>query len=84
MVYNVTNPFEPKFVQYINSRDFSGDPESDTAGDLAPEGLLFIKKAFSPNKENLLVVAYEVSGSIAIFKVEDVKKNKSEYVKTFC
>ena len=27
MVYDVTTPAAPKFVQYINTRDFSGDPE---------------------------------------------------------
>jgi hypothetical protein len=73
MVYNVSNPTSPEFVQYINTRDFSGDPEAGTAGDLAPEGLLYIKRAFSPNKKDLLVVAYEVSGSITIFQIDDAQ-----------
>jgi hypothetical protein len=74
MVYNVTNPFSPEFVQYINTRNFDGYPEMGTAGDLAPEGLLYIRKFFSPNKKDLLVVSFEVSGSITIFEIDHVLK----------
>ena len=69
MVYDVTTPAAPKFVQYINTRDFSGDPESGTAGDLGPEGLIFIPESQSPNGKPLLVVAYEVSGSTSIYEI---------------
>jgi len=68
MVYDVTDPTQPEFVQYINTRDFSGDAEAGTAGDLGPEGVAFISPEESPTGEALLVVAYEVSGSIAIFR----------------
>lgn len=34
MVYDVTFPWHPFFVQYITTRDFGGD--------LAPEGIIFI------------------------------------------
>jgi hypothetical protein len=74
MVYNVTNPNNPEFVQYINTRDFSGDPEAGTAGDLGPEGLLYISKFFSPNNKDLLVASYEISGSITIFQIDHVQK----------
>ena len=69
MVYDVTTPAAPKFVQYVNSRNFSGDPASDTAGDLGPEGLIFIPETESPNGKPLLVVAYEVSGSTSIYEI---------------
>ncbi|MBI1193849.1 MAG: T9SS type A sorting domain-containing protein [Bacteroidetes bacterium] len=68
MVYDVTDPTQPEFVQYINTRDFAGDAEAGTAGDLGPEGLAFINPSESPTGEALLVVAYEVSGSVAIFR----------------
>ncbi|MDY7014977.1 MAG: choice-of-anchor I family protein, partial [Cyanobacteriota bacterium] len=38
MMYDVSDPSNPEFVQYLNNRDFSGDPEAGTAGDLGPEG----------------------------------------------
>ncbi|OEU79964.1 MAG: alkaline phosphatase [Desulfobacterales bacterium S5133MH4] len=69
MVYDMTTPAAPKFVQYINSRDFSGDPASGTAGDLGPEGLIFIPETESPSGKPLLVVAYEVSGSTSIYEI---------------
>jgi len=68
MVYDVTDPTQPEFVQYINTRDFAGDAEAGTAGDLGPEGLAFIAPSESPTGEALLVVAYEVSGSVAVFR----------------
>lgn len=72
MVYDVTNPQRASFVQYVNSRDFSKDPESELAlvGDLGPEGLLFIPAADSPSGEPLLVVGNEVSGTTSIFQVD--------------
>ncbi|MEB3225017.1 MAG: choice-of-anchor I family protein, partial [Synechococcus sp.] len=69
MVYDVTNPVAPSFVTYANARDFAGDAEAGTAGDLGPEGLLFIPATDSPNGENLLVVTNEVSGSTSIFQI---------------
>lgn len=70
MVYDVTNPTAPSFVAYVNTRDFGGDPEASLAGDLAPEGLVFINPWKSPTGTPLLVVAYEVSGSTTIFEIE--------------
>lgn len=68
-VYDITNPNEPAFESYINTRDFSGDPALGTAGDLAPEGLVFISADDSPTGEALLLAAHEVSGTTAIFRV---------------
>ena len=68
MVYDINEPTKSEFVQYINTRDFSGDPEAGTAGDLGPEGLSFIRAEDSPNGNPLLAVGYEVSGSTADFR----------------
>ena len=69
MVYNVTDPYAPTFVQYINNRNFAGDAEAGTAGDLGPEGLLFISAIDSPVGTPLLVVGNEVSGTTTIFRI---------------
>ena len=67
MVYDITDPTSPEFVQYINNRDFSGDPEAGTAGDLGPEGLTFISAEDSPTGRPLLVVGNEVSGTTTVY-----------------
>ncbi|MEM7396341.1 MAG: choice-of-anchor I family protein, partial [Verrucomicrobiota bacterium] len=36
-IYDVTYPYFPLFVDYINTRDFAGDPVAGTAGDMSPE-----------------------------------------------
>jgi predicted extracellular nuclease len=68
MVYEVTNPNSPEFVQYVNTRDFSLSPTSGVT-DSGPEGLTFISANDSPNSKPLLVVANEISKTTAIFEV---------------
>ncbi|MCB9508846.1 MAG: choice-of-anchor I family protein [Deferribacteres bacterium] len=77
VVYDVSNPYNPSFVQYINNRDFSGDPEAGTAGDLGPEGLAFIPHYESPTGKPLLVVGNEVSGTTTIYEIDVVVAKNS-------
>ncbi|MEM9450411.1 MAG: choice-of-anchor I family protein [Cyanobacteria bacterium P01_E01_bin.6] len=77
--YNVSDPENAEFVQYINTRDFSGDAEAGTAGDLGPEGLTFISASDSPNGEALLAVSNEVSGTTTIYQVEDTNVMESTF-----
>ena len=71
MVYDVSDPAKPVFVQYINNRDFTKDPEDQTteAGDLGPEGLHFISAEDSPTGQPLLAVANEVSGTVTVYAI---------------
>jgi hypothetical protein len=71
VVYDITNPKNPFFIQYINTRDFDVVAGPGSGGDLSPEGLAFISAADSPNANPLLVVSYEVSGSTTIFQIND-------------
>ena len=76
IVYDVTDPYQPMFVQYVNNRDFAGDAEAGTAGDLGPEGILFINADDSPIGEPLLVTGNEVSGTTTVFSVtEPIEQN---------
>ncbi|RCK52476.1 alkaline phosphatase [Thalassospira profundimaris] len=70
MVYDLTNPANPQFVTYHTDRNFEGDPKQDTAGDLAPEGMLFIDAKHSPTGNAMLVVASEVSGSTRLYDLK--------------
>lgn len=76
MVYDITNPTESSFVQYINNRNFAveaqladGSP-NPAAGDFGPEGLTFIAAADSPNGLPLLAVSNEVSGTTTLFQID--------------
>ena len=59
MVYDVTDPLIPAFVQYVNT----------SPHDVSPEGALFIKEEDSPNGKPLLVVSHEISGTVTIFEI---------------
>jgi phosphodiesterase/alkaline phosphatase D-like protein len=58
IVYDVTTPSQPQFVQYLNT------PE-----DLGVEGLTFVSAADSPTGKPLLITAAEVSKTISVFEV---------------
>ena len=60
MMYDITNPQDPSFVQYMNERDFS----EDIKGDVSPEGLTFISAEKSTTGLPILLVAHEVSGTV--------------------
>ena len=73
MVYDISNPQSARFVQYINTRDFTKEIEDPSAGDIGPEGLAFIPAASSPNGKPLLAVGNEVSGTTAIFGIDVIE-----------
>ena len=73
MVYDISDPREVKFVQYLNNRDFTGDPEGGTAGDLGPEGIDFVPERDSPTGRPMIVVGNEVSGTTTIYDIRIVK-----------
>jgi uncharacterized protein len=58
IVYDVSNPIAPQFVQYINI------PE-----DTGVEGLTFVSAADSPTGKPLLITANEVSKTVGVFEV---------------
>ena len=73
MVYDITNPVAPSFVTYANNRDFSKPVTDPLAGDLGPEGIIFISEEESPNGNPLVVVANEISGTTTIYEITKVK-----------
>lgn len=65
MMYEITDPANVEFFDYINTRDYS----AVTAGDVSPEGLAFVKAEHSPTGYPLLLAAHEVSGTVAVYQV---------------
>lgn len=83
-VYDISRPKYSKYVTYVNNRDFSVNYEIDDdtspvtlkgdykkAGDLAPEGLVFIAAKHSPTGTPLLAVANEVSGTVSVYRIKE-------------
>jgi hypothetical protein len=70
MVYEITNPNQPVFVEYVS-----------TADDVSPEGLTFVSADKSPNGKPLLITTNEVSSTVAVFefvpptRISDIQGN---------
>lgn len=75
VVYDISTPAAPRLVQYVNPRNFAAEPEDELAqaGDLGPEGLLFVAEEDSPIDSPLLIVGNEISGTTTVYKVQRVK-----------
>jgi len=69
-VYDISTPAAPTLAQYVTTRDFTQDVKTSAAGDLGPEGLVFVPAAQSPNGKPLLIVGYEISGSTVIYQID--------------
>lgn len=68
MVYDISQPSQPIFVEYMSTRDFNAsDPLKQ--GDLGPEGLSFVAGKDAPNGKPMLIVGNEVSGSTALYQI---------------
>ena len=65
MMYQITDPTKPKFVQYVRNT-----ADASSTGDISPEGLKFIPAVDSPTGAPLLIVGYEVSGSLAVYQIK--------------
>jgi hypothetical protein len=57
IVYDITNPASPTFVQYVNP-----------AEDRGVEGLVFVSAADSPTGKPLVITANETSNTVSVFE----------------
>lgn len=57
LVYDVTNPAAPVFLQWLQRNT-----------DVAPEGLITVSREDSPNGKDLIIAAHEASGTVSIYQ----------------
>jgi len=73
LLYDATNPEAPVFVDYINTSNPSGNllagKYSSTAGDVSPEGIVFVSPEDSPTGKALVLASYELSGTVGIYEI---------------
>ena len=65
MVYDITDPTQSTYVNYINSRNFN----TAISGDDSPEGLCFVSADNSFDGNSYLLAACEVSGTVAAYQL---------------
>jgi len=72
LMYDITDPRDVEFITYYK--------DNRTTGDVSPEIIKFVPAIESPNVKNLLLVGYEVSGSLGIIQIEEGILSVSEEV----
>lgn len=76
MIYNITDPRNAFFVNYVNNRNFDVDAQLEdgssnpAVGDLGVESIVYISPANSPTNKPLLVTGNEVSGTTTVFEIK--------------
>ncbi len=79
--YDITIHENTEFAGYVNTRDFSEEMELNNEhthfeSDISPEGLCFVTAENSPTGTPLLLAAFEVSGTVAAYSVEEITNTK--------
>ncbi len=64
MIFNVDIPSAPKYVGYYNNRSVATN-----GPDRGAEGIIIIKKEDSPTNKDIVILANEVSSTLAIFEI---------------
>jgi hypothetical protein len=66
MVYDITNPSAPVYVDYKNTRS-----NTIFGGDNGPEGIVYIQANQSPTGKPMIVVSNEISGTVTLFEIRN-------------
>jgi len=65
LIFNINNPASPVLELYLNNRSLTAG-----TGDLGPEGIVFISATDSPTGQPLLLLANEVSSTVAVYSIQ--------------
>ncbi|WP_051197420.1 choice-of-anchor I family protein [Flavobacterium soli] len=77
MVYNITDPNNPTFVDYKNTRSTSA-----YSGDHGAEGVIYIEPTNGPDDKGYVLVSNEISGTITIFEVDATTLSTPDHANT--
>lgn len=69
MIFDISDPHMPEYVETVSHRQIHGDAEALTAGDIAPEHVIFVPAADSANGAPMLIVMNEVSGTTSTYRL---------------
>jgi Secretion system C-terminal sorting domain len=69
MVYEISDPTAPVYIDYINSRAVAA-----LGGDRGAEGIIFIPAEESPNGTDLVLTANETSATVAVYSVKGIER----------
>lgn len=67
--YDVTTPSQSTLLGYFSNRNFNVDVESQAAGDLGVESIVFVKAEDNPIGQPLLITGNEISGTTSVFLI---------------
>jgi hypothetical protein len=65
MVFDVTNPASPIYVDYKNTRNLT-----TFAGDNGAEGIIYISAANSPTGNPIVILANEISSTLSFYSID--------------
>lgn len=68
-VYDVTNPYDTKFVDYVINRELTEG--GDLIGDSGPEGMVFVDASNSPTGNAIVIIGNEISGTVSVWQVTE-------------
>jgi hypothetical protein len=69
MVYDISDPGSPEFIEYRIDRNFNADLATGNHSDAGPECIHFIPAADNPLGDPLIVVANEITGTTSLYRV---------------
>ena len=75
MIYDVTNPAMPVFQDYKNTRN-----TASYGGDNGAEGIIHIPAAESPDGQDWVILANEVSSTLSIYKLKTCFTNLNKTI----
>lgn len=71
MVYNITDPQNAFYVDYLNTLSAELEPDDPKQGDIAPEGIVFVNAVDSPSGKPFIITANEISGTTSVYQINE-------------